>query len=150
LVVLVDFPDFNLRLAKRLKALGLPIVYYISPQIWAWRKGRIEIIRKYIDKMLVILPFEKEFYSTYGVDVRYVGHPLVHSGPFTFDVSAFRREFNIAPGRKLIALLPGSRRREVTYILPCLLQAARLIHTEVPVTFLLAGADGVEDRIYSD
>lgn len=150
LVILIDFPDFNLRLAKRLKAMGLSIIYYISPQVWAWRKGRIRLIRKYVDKMLVILPFEKEFYRVHGVNVSYVGHPLVHTGPFTFDRASFCRTHKIAADRKLIALLPGSRVREVRYILPPLLDASALIAARVPATFLLAGVEGVPLDIYTD
>ena len=77
LAILLDFPEFNLRLAKKLKRAGIKVVYYISPQLWAWRSGRVRIVRRYVDKMLVILPFEEEFYRSRGVDVEFVGHPLL-------------------------------------------------------------------------
>ncbi|MEA3241622.1 MAG: lipid-A-disaccharide synthase [Pseudomonadota bacterium] len=125
LVVLVDFPDFNLHLvAPQVKKLGIPLVYYISPQLWAWRQGRIKKIRALVDCMLVILPFEKEFYQQSGVPVRYTGHPLV-------DEFA---DFEVLPRsqRPYIALLPGSRPTEVKRLLPTMLEAAALIRKNHP------------------
>src|SRR6266849_3234883 len=110
-VLLVDYPDFNLRVAKKTKELGIPVIYYISPQVWAWRKGRVKQIAKYVDEMIVILPFEEEFYRRHGVAVKYVGHPLVEQ------LSAVRR--SPRNDRVLgIALLPGSRKMEVDSLLP--------------------------------
>jgi len=125
LVVLVDFPDFNLNLvAPHVKKLGITLVYYISPQLWAWRQGRIKKIRALVDRMLVILPFEQDFYRQNGVPVRYTGHPLV-------DEFA---EFKILPRsrRPYIALLPGSRPTEVKRLLPIMLDAAILIRGNRP------------------
>ncbi|MBI1747938.1 MAG: lipid-A-disaccharide synthase [Acidobacteria bacterium] len=149
-VILVDFPDFNLRLARRLKVLGFRIIYYISPQIWAWREKRIELVRKYVDKMMVILPFEKEFYRERGVDVSFVGHPLSSFSAPPLNIDALRREFNLVPERKVVALLPGSRVREIRYILPPLLEAAVLINREVPTTFLLAAAPDMAPELYAE
>jgi lipid-A-disaccharide synthase len=117
--VLIDFPDWNLRLAKHLKIRGIPVVYYVSPQLWAWRKGRIKQIQKYISKMLVIFPFEQDFYSKNGVEAQFVGHPLA-------DIEVPQTRINT--GR--IALLPGSRRKEIRMNLPTMLAAAARLRGE--------------------
>jgi lipid-A-disaccharide synthase len=117
--VLIDFPDWNLRLAKQLKKRGIPVVYYVSPQLWAWRKGRIKQIQKYISKMLVIFPFEQDFYSKNGVEAQFVGHPLA-------DIEVPQTRINT--GR--IALLPGSRRKEIRMNLPTMLAAAARLRGE--------------------
>jgi len=121
--VLIDFPDFNFRLAKELHDRGIPVVYYISPQLWAWRPKRIELVKKYVSKMLVIFPFEREFYQSHDVQVEFVGHPLAEIEPP--QPSSARLHL---PGTPLpectIALLPGSRRNEVQMILPTMLRAA--------------------------
>ncbi|MDR1728512.1 MAG: lipid-A-disaccharide synthase [Acidobacteriota bacterium] len=144
--VLLDFPDFNLRLAKKLKRLGVKIVYYISPQVWAWRGGRVRVIRKCVDEMLVILPFEEDFYRRRGVRAEFVGHPLLED----FRPAACRAEFDgflaaegLEPGRQTVALLPGSRKKEIGYILPALLDAAKLLAGERPVQFLVSAAPTV-------
>ncbi|MEM6706557.1 MAG: lipid-A-disaccharide synthase [Acidobacteriota bacterium] len=118
--VLIDFPDFNLRLAKQLKALGIPVVYYVSPQVWAWRRGRVRTIAERVDRMLTLFDFEVDFYREHGVSAVHVGHPIVEEVPETLraDPAAPRDD---VPAR--IALLPGSRRSEVTRLLPVLLQA---------------------------
>ncbi|MEO5935655.1 MAG: lipid-A-disaccharide synthase [Terriglobales bacterium] len=115
--VLIDFPDFNLRLAKQLHARGIPVIYFVSPQLWAWRKGRIAQIKKYVTKMLVIFPFEEQFYREHGVDVEYVGHPLA-------DLPQPRVQDSQKP---IIGLLPGSRRQEVERNLPEMVRAAELL-----------------------
>ena len=124
--VLIDFPDFNFRLAKQLHARGIPVVYYVSPQLWAWRQGRIELVKKYIRKMLVIFPFESEFYAGHGVDAEFVGHPLAGMAR-PEPPRAFLRAVGAPEPERTIALLPGSRRREVEMNLPTMLQAAALI-----------------------
>ncbi len=123
-VLLVDYPDFNLRVAKRCKKMGLPVVYYISPQIWAWRRGRVKHIAKYVDHMIVIFPFEADFYREHDVPVTYVGHPLIEQ------LAMIRRA---APkeGRTRIALLPGSRRMEVAALLPPMLDALAILKKEI-------------------
>jgi lipid-A-disaccharide synthase len=130
-VILIDWPDFNLRLAKRAHGWGFKTVYYISPQIWAWKRYRVKTIRRYVDRMLVILPFEKEFYRRYGIEVDYVGHPLAS----TVSPSSTRKEFcaryGLDPERDIIALLPGSRRKEVHYHLPAMLDAAKRIESMI-------------------
>jgi lipid-A-disaccharide synthase len=141
--VLMDFPDFNLRLAKRLKRAGIPVVYYISPQLWGWRHGRIKLVQKYVDKMLVILPFEEEYYRQRGVAAEFVGHPLLEDFAPQFDRVAFLRRWNLVPERKTIAILSGSRRKEVEYILPTLLQAGLLVLEHLPAQFVISAAPTV-------
>ena len=120
--ILIDFPDFNLRLARQLHKRGIPVIYYVSPQLWAWRAGRIAQIRKYVRKMLVIFPFEEKWYRDRGVEAEYVGHPLADAGK-TRAVDSAVLESPVQRSR-VIALLPGSRRREVETHLPIMLQAA--------------------------
>ena len=122
-VLLVDYPDFNLRVARRCKELGLPVVYYISPQLWAWRKGRVRHIAKYVDRMVVIFPFEEEFYRTHDVPVTYVGHPLIEQ------LAHIARPPRDADELRL-ALLPGSRRMEVASLLPPMLDAVEILRRE--------------------
>ena len=120
-VMLVDYPGFNLRLAKRCRELGLRVIYYISPQVWAWRRGRVKHIAQYVDRMIVILPFEEDFYRQHGVPVSHVGHPLI-------DELAGVERGDRPPGTPLkIALLPGSRRGEVSSLLPAMLDAVKVL-----------------------
>jgi len=119
-VLLVDYPDFNLRVAKRCKKMGLRVIYYISPQIWAWRRGRVRHIAKYVDHMIVIFPFEENFYREHSVPVTYVGHPLIEQ------LAMVRRQPPVE-GRTRIALLPGSRRMEVNALLPAMLDAVAIL-----------------------
>ncbi len=124
-VVLVDWPDFNMRVAKKLHRDGFKIVYYISPQLWAWRRYRVRAIRRDVDKMLVILPFEEEFYTGEGVAVEYIGHPLVESVQRTVSRDEFCRKYGLDANDSIIALLPGSRRKEIHYHLPAMADAAK-------------------------
>ena len=127
-VVLVDFPDFNLKLARTLKKQGCKVVYYISPQLWAWRKQRLSTVKRYIDLMLTILPFEKEWYEKNGFHrVRYVGSPLAREVHATLSREEFRKKYNFDQARPLIALLPGSREKEIDRILPVMNGAAELL-----------------------
>lgn len=145
LVVLIDYPDFNLRIAKEAKRLGLPVFYYISPQIWAWRESRVHIIRERVNHMAVILPFEAPFYERHGVPVTFVGHPLM-------DTELGRLPSDPAPQPAgedpIIGLLPGSRIGEVRRLLPIMLDAARLLSLQKPsVRFLLSQAPGIPDDL---
>src|SRR5438477_3280665 len=143
--ILIDFPDFNLRLAKRLKDAGSPVIYYISPQVWAWREGRLKQIRNLVDKMLVIFPFEEEIYRGAGVNVEFVGHPLIEMVRATKSKQQFCVEYKLDPRKPLVALLPGSRRKEVRYILPTMCQAAERIAAQKPETqFVLPMAPGLD------
>ncbi|MDQ3265507.1 MAG: lipid-A-disaccharide synthase [Myxococcota bacterium] len=132
LAILVDIPDFNLRLARRLKAMGIPVAYYISPTVWAWRQGRVKAIARDVDRMLCILPFEEDFYRQRGVAARYVGSPVVEQVPPPAPMAQFRAQLGLAPDRPVLALLPGSRMGELTRILPTLVEAARLLLRERP------------------
>ena len=132
LLILIDFPDFNIMLGKAARKLGIPILYYISPQVWAWRKGRIHTIARLVRAVVVVFPFEVPLYQKVGVDVRFVGHPLT-------DVvgSALSREqacaaFSLDPARRTVALLPGSRKTEVANLLPDILGAAKLLAERHP------------------
>ncbi|HEX5732430.1 MAG TPA: lipid-A-disaccharide synthase [Blastocatellia bacterium] len=124
-VVLIDWPDFNMRLARRLRREGHKIVYYISPQVWAWRRYRVRALRRDVERMLVILPFEEEFYKGEGIEVEYVGHPLTDAVRATATRDEFARRHGLDPSRTIIALLPGSRHKEIHYHLPAMLDAAR-------------------------
>lgn len=123
--ILIDFPDFNLRLAKALYQLGIPVFYFVSPQVWAWRSGRVKQIRKYVRKMIVIFPFEREFYRKHGVDVSYVGHPLAYMPEVQASREQFATQWQLNPAKEWIALLPGSRRKEVGMNLAAMVQAAQ-------------------------
>src|SRR5437588_4152310 len=125
--VLIDFPDFNLRLARELHRLGIPVFYFVSPQIWAWRTGRVKQIQKYIRKMIVIFPFEQEFYRRHGIEVSYVGHPLAYEPAPQVSREEFAAQNGVDPAKQWIALLPGSRRKEVRLNLPPMVEAAELL-----------------------
>jgi len=128
--VLIDFPDFNLRLARELHRLGIPVFYFVSPQVWAWRTGRIKQIRKYVRKMIVIFPFEREFYAWHGVEAVYVGHPLAYAPAPEISRVEFAGQHQLDTGKQWIALLPGSRRKEVRLNLPAMLRAAELLQKQ--------------------
>ena len=125
--VLIDFPEIHFRLAKELHRLGVPVVYFVSPQLWAWKKHRIELVRAYVDKMLVIFPFEEPFYREHGIDAEFVGHPLAELPPPSVSRDQFARENGLDPARTWIGLLPGSRAREIRDILPEMLAASRVL-----------------------
>ena len=145
--ILIDFPDFNLRLAKRIKHAGAPVIYYISPQVWAWREGRVKQIRQLVDKMLVILPFEEELYRKAGVDVEFVGHPLIDLVRATKSKDEFCADHGIDARKPILAMLPGSRRKEVRFILPTLSLAAKLISEKKPdIQLILPVAAGLDRR----
>ena len=125
--VLLDFPDFNLRLVKKLNRVKVKTVYYISPQLWAWRGGRVRIIKKYVDKMLVILPFEENYYRSHGVAAEFVGHPLLEDFHKPENRTELLASEGLNPAVETLAILPGSRRKEISYILPVMLRAAKLL-----------------------
>ena len=146
--ILIDFPDFNLRLAKRVRHAGAPVFYYISPQVWAWREGRVKQIKQLVNKMLVIFPFEEELYRKAGVDVEFVGHPLMDLVRTTKSKEEFCSAYRLDPKRPIVALLPGSRRKEVRYILPTLCESAERIAKEKPDTqFVLPIAPGLDRNL---
>lgn len=141
-VILIDFPEFNLKLAKSLKKRGLKVVYYISPQLWAWRKYRIRTIRKYVDLVISILPFEKAWYAKHGVDhVEYVGSPLAREVHADLPKEDFCRKHGLDPRRPIVSLLPGSRHKEIVKILPeLLITAALMLRRDPAIQFIVAFA----------
>ena len=144
-LILIDYPGFNLRLAEWAYAKGIPVHYYISPQVWAWKKGRVHTIKKVVDRMYVILPFEKEWYVRYGMQVDFVGHPLL-------DAIEQEGKTRLVPlpgddGRPVVALLPGSRRQEIARVLPLMARVAKRFPQE---RFVLAAAPSVPDEAYTE
>jgi len=148
--VAIDFPDFNFRLLPAMKRLGIPVVYYISPQLWAWRASRLKTIARYVDRMLVIFPFEVDLYRKAGVPVEFVGHPLNELIPPSRPRDVILREAGLDPRAPVVALLPGSRPNELEHILPTLVAAAIEIHRSVPrAQFLVARAPGLTDTQFA-
>jgi lipid-A-disaccharide synthase len=145
LAVLIDYPDFNLRLARELHRRGIRVLYYVSPQVWAWRRGRIRSIRAAVSRMLVIFPFEEALYKEAGVPVSFVGHPLVDLVRPEPDRAAFLSGLGLDPARPVVAVLPGSRTKEIAHNLPPLLGALRLLARARPdLQFLLAAAPSID------
>lgn len=146
--VAIDFPDFNFRLGGALRQLGVPVVYYISPQLWAWRSGRLKTMKTFVDLVLPIFPFEEKLYRDAGIPVEFVGHPLVDLAKPTQARPAFLESLRLKPAAPTVALLPGSRPNEVREILPDLVSAAKIISTQVPdVQFILARAPHLSDDL---
>ena len=146
LVILIDYPDFNLRLAKVAKRERIKVLYYISPQVWAWRSWRIKTIARNVDTLLVVFPFEVPLYQDCGLDVRFIGHPLVDIVKSEFrSREEICRQLGVDPKRPIVGLLPGSRRSEIKRLLPQLLGAATRIAQAMPnVQFLLALAPTIQ------
>lgn len=142
--VLIDSPDFNLRLAKRLKRLSIPVLYYISPTVWAWRERRLKTIKEFVDKMLLIFPFEEEIYKKRGIPHAFVGHPLVEGLRTTLSREEFFVKYGLAAQPKVIALLPGSRKSEIKYHLPVLVKTMESLRRAFPCQFLLVKGEGLE------
>lgn len=145
LLILIDLPDFNLLLAKKARDLGIPVFYYISPQVWAWRSGRVKTLRDRVDKIGVILPFEEEFFRRRGVDAEYVGHPLLDSVATTATREQFCALHQIPFDTRCIGLLPGSRKREISSLLPDFLEAGRILQsvTAEKLVFLVPQASTI-------
>ncbi|HKK37986.1 MAG TPA: lipid-A-disaccharide synthase [Cryomorphaceae bacterium] len=147
-LILIDYPGFNLRMAEFAHKEGIKVFYYISPQIWAWKQNRVKKIRAYVDEMYVILPFEKDFYAKFDVDVHFVGHPLIDAvGQFKEtlpDRESFFHEYGMTD-RPLVLLMPGSRKQEINKMLPLMLEIAKK-HSEYH--FVVAGAPGQDKEFY--
>lgn len=150
LVILIDYPEFNLRLARIARQKRIPVLYYISPQIWAWRPGRVKSIAKRVRKMVVLFPFEVPLYQAAGVDVEWVGHPLLDIVRPSFPREEALEQFGIDPEQKTVALLPGSRSEEVIRLLPPMLTSAALLQGAIPrLQFILPLAPGIlETNLY--
>jgi lipid-A-disaccharide synthase len=149
-LVVIDFPDFNFPLARRIKKLGVPVVYYIAPQVWAWRQGRLRTIREIADRVLVIFPFEEDLYRRAGIPVEFVGHPLIDLARPSVSRGEFLAQRGLIPDAPTVAILPGSRPNEVRRILPILVGAAERIKAAVPrVQFVLARAPNLDDPLFA-
>jgi lipid-A-disaccharide synthase len=148
-LVVIDFPEINFRLARRLKTLGIRVVFYITPQLWAWRPGRLETIRQLADRVLVIFPFEEAMYREAGVPVEFVGHPLVDVPRDPGEGQRLLRGIGLSPEAPTVAVLPGSRPNEVARILPDLVAACRRIQRRVPAAqFVIARAPSLDDSLF--
>jgi lipid-A-disaccharide synthase len=145
LLILIDYPDFNLRLAATAKRTGVKVLYYISPQVWAWRPGRVKKIGRRVDMMAVVFAFEAPFYARAGIPVRFVGHPLVDEAKPSMTRAQALARFGLEPAGKIIGLFPGSRRSEISRLLPILLETSRRLHARFPhVQFILPVAPGLD------
>jgi len=149
LAILVDYPGFNLRLAQELKKRKIPVIYYISPQIWAWGKGRIKTIKQVVDKMIVIFPFEEEIYKKAGVPVTFVGNPLLDIAKPALNRQELFAKFNIPAARYTVALLPGSRVSEVKNHLSIMLETAKILREQLgDIQFLILRSPTVKEEIF--
>lgn len=150
LLVLVDYPGFNLKLAKAAKRLSIPVVYYISPKVWAWRKGRVKTIKQVVDEMLVLFPFELPIYEDAGVPVKCVGHPLIDVVQRKLTTEQAKKKLGLDEGHKVVGLFPGSRRSEVEVLLPLMIQAgSKLYENDPDLQFVLPIAPGLDVTIFT-
>jgi lipid-A-disaccharide synthase len=148
--VLIDSPDFNLRLAKKFKRQSIPVLYYISPTVWAWRKGRLKTISKTVERMMLIFPFEEKIYKESMIPAVYVGHPLKEKVKNSLTKQEFLEKYSLNPKKQLIALLPGSRKSELKYHMPVLPGTLHLLHNERDVQFILLLAENLDKSLISD
>jgi lipid-A-disaccharide synthase len=146
--VLIDYPGFNLSIAKKLKPLGVKVIYYVSPQLWAWAKGRVKKVRRLVDKMLVVFPFEVEFYQKENVSVEYVGHPLVERiNQYKFlSRDEFFSKFNLDKQKEILLVMPGSRKQEVKEIFPEVLKAADKLAQNFDLQVVVARSKNIEEK----
>lgn len=148
LLILIDYPEFNLQVATRAKKLGIPIFYYISPQVWAWRQGRVKKLRRLVDRMAVILPFEKAFFRSHGMEVSFVGHPLLDVVKAGVSKTEFCKKAGINPERPIVGLVPGSRKSEVSRLFPVMAGAAeRIFQDRHDVQFVVPLAPSLDPGI---
>ena len=148
--LLVDYPGMNLVMARFFHKLGIPVIYYISPQVWAWKEGRVKAIRSYVNRLLVIFDFEVEFFQRHGIHAEFVGHPVIEElAELTFSSKElFFKSHAIMPGTRVIGLLPGSRRQEIAHIFSEMLKAARLLKGEFSVAFLFGRSPNLDKDVY--
>lgn len=147
-VLLIDYPGFNLRFAKSAKRSGSRVVYYVSPQVWAWHRSRVKKMVGIVDKMLVIFPFEVDFYHKDGIDAEFVGHPLLEVLKSDLDRAEFGNKYELADGKKVLALLPGSRKQEIEMIFPEMLKAARSIARDENMEIVVAVAPTLQENYF--
>lgn len=149
-VIFVDFAGFNLRVASKIKKAGIRTFYYISPKVWAWNQSRAKKIKRLIDRMFVIMTFEKEFYARYDYEVSYVGNPIFDSIQEFTPTNSFLESYELDPDRPILALLPGSRKQEVSKILPAMIEGALQFNKQFPeYQLLVSGVDNLEQTLYS-
>ncbi len=144
IVVLIDYPGFNLRFARMVKDRKIPILYYISPQIWAWHRGRLKKIKALVDQVNVIFPFEADIYHNAGVPVKFVGHPLLERLASTGSKESFLQKNGLDPGKQLVSLFPGSRMQEIRQILPTMVSAARVLKRDLGVQVAVGLSPGLD------
>lgn len=145
-VILVDFPGFNVRIARFARSLGIPVIYFIPPQVWAWKKGRLKQIKEYVNKVICILPFEQELYDREGISVTYVGHPFAHTVSPSLSKEEFLETIKAAPGIPILTIMPGSRRNEIRRHIPILSEvASRIRRTRPDITIVMPVADSVRE-----
>lgn len=143
-IVLIDYPEFNLRLARAAEQSATPVFYYVCPQVWAWRRGRVKTIKKHVDLVVVAFPFEEEFYIRRGVNAHFVGHPLLDELKPVEDRAALRAEMGAGMGHTLLGLVPGSRQAEVARMLPEMLDAVKIIRAKKPVKVVIPAAESID------
>jgi lipid-A-disaccharide synthase len=151
-VVLVDYPGFNLNIAKKLKKLGIKIIYYVSPQIWAWAKGRIRKVKRFVDKMLVVFPFEVEFYKKENINVEHVGHPLVERiNQYKFlSRDEFFSKFHLDKQKEILLVMPGSRKQEVKEIFPEIISSANKLADKFNLQVVVAKSKNIDEKLFHD
>lgn len=147
-VVLIDYPGFNIRFARKAKKHGVNVVYYISPQVWAWKKGRVRKMRGVVDAMLVVFPFEEEIYRKNGIDVQFVGHPLLEELTIEFTREQFCKRFGVDPAKKILALIPGSRRQEIENIFSVMARAAGQLQRNEQCDVVVAVAPHLHQKLF--
>jgi len=145
--VLIDSPDFNLRLAKKLKKLSIPVLYYISPTVWVWRKWRLRTIKKFVQKMMLIFPFEEDIYRKHGIPAVFVGHPLVKKVNVSMSREDFFQKYGINSEKTILCVLPGSRNTEIGYHMPVLIEALKKINQKYDTQFILNLAKNLDKKL---
>ncbi len=150
--VLIDYPGFNLNIAPRLKKLGVKIIYYVSPQLWAWGTGRVKKIQQFVEKMLVIFPFEKDFYKKMNVDVEFVGHPLVERvNDYSFlTKDELYKKLNLEKGKEILLLMPGSREQEIKRIFPEVIKAADKLSNKFDLQIVIACSSNLDKKVFEE
>jgi lipid-A-disaccharide synthase len=148
-VLLIDYPDFNLQMARRFKKAGIRVYYYISPTVWAWRYSRVKVIKKYVDHLFIIFPFEIPIYEKENIPFTYVGHPLIPMIKVTRGKESVRRQYDASGGELLVTLLPGSRTSEINALLPNMLTAMAILSQRFPLRLSLLKADSIDREMLS-
>ncbi|MCP4219456.1 MAG: lipid-A-disaccharide synthase [bacterium] len=146
-VILIDYPDFNIRMAKKFKEAGIPVYYYISPTVWAWRYSRVKLLKQYVSHMFIIFPFEVPIFEKEKIPFTYTGHPLLPAIKVIGNKEQFRKAHGVEKNALMMTLLPGSRKSEVDFLLPEMLKAVQLLKKEFDLTLFLQKADGIDREL---